>query len=125
MTPIIIGICSGLFTILLIGILKFLDRKVIYGLILSGIGFLYVGFVWTDVKALVVNAIQAILFLVLAYFGIKRSRNILAASYFLHGCWDMVYKLLATPGLIPPHYDWFCLSLDFTICIYLLFFNKR
>ena len=31
--------------------LKQLDKKVIYGLILSGIGFLYVGFVWADLQA--------------------------------------------------------------------------
>ncbi|MEO5595301.1 MAG: DUF6010 family protein [Chitinophagaceae bacterium] len=125
MTPVIIGISSGILTILLIGFLKLLDTKVIYGLILSGIGFLYVGFVWTDVKALVINAIQAIVFLLLAYYGVKRSSHILAAGYFLHGCWDMLYNFLATPGLIPPHYDWFCFSIDLTICIYLLFFNKR
>jgi len=125
MTPVVIGIASGILTILLILILRFLDKKVIYGLILSGIGFLYVGFVWTDVKALVVNSIQAIVFLLLAYCGVKRSGNILAAGYFLHGCWDILYRFIATPGLIPPHYDWFCLSIDFTIGFYLLLFNKR
>ena len=68
MTPVIIGIASGIVTILLIVILRLLDTKVIYGLILSGIGFLYVGFVWTDVKALVINSIQAFVFLLLAYW---------------------------------------------------------
>ena len=125
MTPTIIGISSGLLTILLIASLKIPDKKLIYGLILPGIGFLYVGFVWTDTGALVVNAIQAILFLLIAYYGIKNSIYILAAGYFLHGCWDMGYNFMATPGLIPPHYDWFCLSIDFTIGSYLLFFNRR
>jgi hypothetical protein len=124
-TPIVVGIVSGIVTILLIVILRLRDTKVIYGLILSGIGFLYVGFVWTDLKALVINSIQAFVFLLLAYFGVKRSSNLLAAGYFLHGCWDMLYKFIATPGLIPPHYDWFCLSIDFTIGFYLLLFNKR
>jgi len=124
-TPVIIGFVSGIVTILLIVILRLRDTKIVYGLILSGIGFLYVGFVWTDVKALVINSIQAFVFLLLAYCGVKRSINILAAGYFLHGCWDMLYKFIATPGLIPPHYDWFCLSIDFTIGFYLLLFNKR
>ena len=48
---------------MLIGFLKHFDKKIIYGFILSGIGFLYVGFAWTDLQALVVNAIQAIGFL--------------------------------------------------------------
>ncbi|MEO8932973.1 MAG: DUF6010 family protein [Xanthomarina sp.] len=125
MTSIIIGILSGLLIILLIGIFKLLDKKVIYGLILSGIGFLYVGFVWTDSQALVVNAIQAILFLFLAYYGIKRSIYILATGYFLHGCWDIAYHLIASPGLVPPHYDLFCFSIDFTIGFYILVFKKR
>jgi hypothetical protein len=125
MTPVIIGISSGILTILLISMLKLRDTKVIYGLILSGIGFLYVGFVWTDVKALVITAMQAIVFLLLGYYGVKRSGHILAAGYFLHGCWDMVYNFLATPGLVPPQYDWFCLSIDFTIGIYLLLYNKQ
>ena len=124
MTPVIIGISSGLFIILLFVILKQLNKKIIYGLILSGIGFLYVGFAWTDLQTLVVNAIQAIIFLFLAYYGIKKNIYILAAGYFLHGCWDIAYSFLNEPGLIPPHYDFFCSSLDFTVAAYLLVFNK-
>lgn len=125
MTSTIIGVSSGLLIIFLVGVLKHFDKKVIYGLILSGIGFLYVGFVWTDLPALVVNVIQAIVFLFIAYFGIKKSINILALGYFLHGCWDIVYDFIAARGLIPPHYDLFCSSLDFTIGIYILVFNKH
>ena len=73
MIPAIIGISSGLLIILLFVILKRFDKKIIYGLILSGIGFLYVGFVWTDLQALVINSIQAALFLLIAYYGIKKN----------------------------------------------------
>lgn len=124
MTSIIIGISSGLLIILLFSILKQFDKKIIYGLVLSGIGFLYVGFVWTDLQALVVNSIQAVVFLFLAYYGIKKSVYISAAGYFLHGCWDIAYHVFNDPGLIPPHYDLFCLSIDFTIGIYLVVLNK-
>jgi hypothetical protein len=125
MTSIIIGISAGLFIILLIAILKRLDKKIMYGLILSAIGFIYVGFVWTDLQALVINTIQAIIFLFLAYHGVKKNMAMLAAGYFLHGCWDIFYSFFNTHGLIPPNYDWFCSSLDFTIAIYLLVLNKR
>lgn len=125
MTSILIGISSGILIVLLIYILKSLDKKVVYGLILSGIGFLYVGFVWTDLRALVVNSVQAAVFLFLAYYGIKRSIYILAAGYFLHGCWDLAYSLFEEPGLIPSHYDMFCSSLDFTVGVYILIFNKQ
>lgn len=124
MNAVIIGISSGLLIIILVVFLKQLDKKVIYGLTLSGIGFLYVGFVWADLQALVINAIQAVIFLFLGYYGIKKRIYILAAGYFLHGCWDIVYGFFRLPGLIPPHYDLFCSSLDFTIAFYLLVFNK-
>lgn len=125
MIPVIIGNSSGLLIILLIVILKNLDKKIIYGLILSSIGFLYVGFVWKDLQALVENSIQAIVFLFLAYYGTKKSIYILATGYLLHGCWDMAYGFIKEPGSIPSHYDLFCLSLDFTICIYILAFKKH
>lgn len=125
MTPALIGISSGLLIILLFGFLKHFDKKVIYGLILSGIGFLYVGFVWADLQALVVNAIQAVVFLLIAYYGVTKSLYILAAGYFLHGSWDLVYHLFQDSNLIPPHYDLFCLSIDFTMGFYLLLIKYR
>ncbi|MCM4151217.1 hypothetical protein DHD05_06405 [Arenibacter sp. N53] len=125
MIPITIGISSGLLIILVFSILKQLDKMTVYGLILSGIGFLYVGFVWTDLQTLVVNSTQAVLFLLLAYYGIKKGVHILALGYFLHGCWDVAYNFFSDPGLIPPSYDMFCSSLDFTVGAYILVFNNQ
>jgi len=125
MTSLLIGISSGLIIILLFRILKQLDKSVVYGLILSGIGFLYVGFTWTDLRALIVNSAQAVFFLLFAYYGLKKSLYILAAGYFLHGSWDMVYNLFPGSKLIPPHYDLFCSSLDFTIGFYILVIKYR
>jgi hypothetical protein len=94
-------------------------------LVLSGIGFLYVGFTWSDLQALVVTALQAIFFLFLAYFGIKKHINFLIGGYFLHGSWDLVYDLFPSSNLIPPHYDLFCLSIDFTMGFYLWLIKYR
>ncbi len=125
MTAALIGIGSGLIIILLFSFLKKYDKTIIYGLILCAIGFLYVGYVWTDVRAVVINAIQAVIFLFIAYFGIKKNTNILGIGYFLHGTWDIVYHLFQDPGLIPPHYDIFCLSIDFTMGAYLLLLSSK
>lgn len=125
MTSIIIGISSGVLIILLVGILKQLDKMLIYGLTLSGIGFLYVGFTWTDISSLIITAVQAIFFLFFAYYGVNRNLYFLAAGYFLHGLWDLAYDLFRLPNLIPPHYDLFCLSIDFTIGIYLVILKLR
>ncbi|MGK2863881.1 MAG: DUF6010 family protein [Chitinophagaceae bacterium] len=125
MTPLLIGISLGLVIILLFGILKQFDKKEIYGLILSGIGFLYVGFTWTDLHALMITAIQAVFFVMVAYYGVKKNLYLLAAGYFLHGSWDMIYHLFPGSALIPPHYDLFCMSIDFTIGFYILLIKQR
>ena len=125
MISVIIGISLGLLTILTTILLQKLDKKVIYGLILSGIGFLYVGFTWSDLKSFIITVIQAIIFLFIAYFGVKKSLYIMAAGYFLHGLWDLAYDLLPDNHLIPPHYDLFCLSIDFTMGFYLLVIQYR
>lgn len=125
MIPAIIGVSSGILLIVLVVILKQFDKKLIYGLTLMGIGFLYIGFTWSDLASLILCSVQGFVFFVLAYYGIKKSIYILAVGYFLHGSWDLVYSLFDKPGLIPPHYDVFCLTIDFTIGIYLLIFARK
>jgi len=125
MIPVFIGIVSGVLVILIFYILKQFDKAMMYGLILSGIGFLYVGFTWSDTTALIVNCVQAIFFLFFAAYGIRKDLYILAIGYFLHGTWDMVYNLFPGSNLIPPHYDLFCLSIDFTIGLYLIMYSYR
>jgi hypothetical protein len=119
------GISLGIIIILSIHFLEQLDKTIIYGLILSAIGFLYVGFAWSDTKGLIINAVQAVLFLFLAYFGMRKNIYIMIAGYFLHGIWDLLYGLFQQSSLIPPHYDLFCLSIDFTMAFYLLIIKQQ
>jgi len=125
MQAIIIGVSAGFVVILTIMLLNKLDKKVMYGLILSGIGWLYVGYTWSDLKSLIITTVQAIIFLFIAYFGVRKSLYIMAAGYFLHGLWDLAYDLFPDKHLIPPHYDLFCLSIDFTMGFYLLLIQYR
>ncbi|MCC8423506.1 DUF6010 family protein [Mucilaginibacter sp. UR6-11] len=123
MSGLIIGLLTGLATIVLVRLLRFLDEHLIYGLVLCAIGFLYVGFTWTDSITAVASAVQALIFLLIAYFGTKHSLLLLAAGYFLHGAWDLVFGLWAFSKLLPPHYNLFCLAVDFAIGFYLLILN--
>ena len=125
MIPVIIGIASGLLVILIFLKWKQLERPILYGLLLSGIGFLYVGFTWSDTKALVITSVQALFFLFMSWYGIKKSLYILSVGYFLHGTWDLAYNLFPGTELLPPHYDLFCLFVDFTIGIYLWMLAAR
>jgi hypothetical protein len=120
-----IGIASGLLTIVIIALLKRLDKPTMYGLILSGIGFLYVGFTWSSTPLFIITSLQAILFVFIAYYGVVKNSYILAAGYFLHGLWDLAYNFFQAPHLLPPHYDLFCMSLDFTVGCYLFIIFYR
>jgi hypothetical protein len=125
MTAAIIGISLALLIIFIFSIFKDFDKKIIYGFILTGIGFLYIGFAWTDFRAVVINSIQAALFFFMAYYGIKKNIYILISGYFLHGIWDIGYHLFQNSNLIPPHYDLFCFANDFTFGFYLLLLVYR
>jgi hypothetical protein len=123
MTAVSIGFLSAIIIIIKIAVFKRLGKTTVYGLTLAGIGFLYVGFTWADTLTLLVNAIQAVFFLLFAYFGIKKGFIILSAGYFVHGIWDSMYTLFFDLTIIPPNYPWFCSSLDWTVAAYLLFLN--
>ena len=123
MIAVIIGITLGFLMILLVTFLKGFDKGIIYGLMLAGIGFLYVGYTWSNMQELIINIVQAIVFFLLAYYGMKKSLYISAIGYFLHGSWDLAYNLIPNEDLLPPHYDLFCWSIDFTIGFYLLVYK--
>lgn len=120
MNATLIGISAGVSTVLIFAFFKRLDKDLFYSLILAGIGFLYVGYTWSEISALIMNLLQALFFLMLAYFGVKKNSYYLIAGYFLHVLWDFMYGHVGDPGLIPPDYDWFCSTYDFIIGFYLL-----
>lgn len=121
MIPLLIGILLGLTIIVLLDFFKLFETTIVYGLLLSSIGFLYVGFTWSNRQALLISVIQALFFIAIAYYGIKKNSYLLAVGYFTHGLWDIAYTFFQSSNLLPPHYDLFCLSFDFTIAIYLVF----
>ncbi|HQW26166.1 MAG TPA: hypothetical protein PLV75_09410, partial [Saprospiraceae bacterium] len=55
----LIGIVSSLITILIFTFLKRVDKNTIYGLILMAIGFLYIGYTWTDFETAILSFMQA------------------------------------------------------------------
>ena len=117
-----IGVSTDVLLIVSLSILKRIDKQVFYGLVLAGIGFLYVGLAWTNLESLIINSIQAFAF---GWVWHYEKHYILATGYFLHGAWDLAYDILRQPDLLLPHYDLFCLSFDFTLGIYLLIFARN
>lgn len=125
MTPILIGIVSGLFLVGALALIKKTEQPIFYGLTLTAIGFLYVGFTWSDFHSFIICCLQALFFVFFSYLGIRKNGYYMAAGYFLHGLWDIGYDLLPLPDLRPPHYDLFCLSIDFTMGIFLVLAQIR
>ena len=121
----IIGLSLGFVSILFSRLLKQLDETIFYGLLLAVIGALYVGYTWTDTTSFIVNCIQCFFFGTLAYLGIKRNAYLLAAGFVLHGAFDFVYSLFPLPDLRPPHYDVFCIAVDWVIGVYLFIITYR
>ncbi len=115
----VIGMLVGSAAIIFIALLKGFEKRTMYGLTLTGIGFLYVGFTWSHPLSLGINVVQALVFVFLSYYEI-RTPSILIAGYFLHGVWDLGYDYMQLPALRPPHYDLFCLAVDFAMGLYLL-----
>jgi len=112
-------------TILFFSFLKRFDKNTLYGLILVGIAFLYIGFTWTNIDVAMISFLQALFFLLFAYFGIKKNAHFLVAGYFLHGIWDGVYPFFGSADLLPTDYDYFCLTFDFIVAIYLFIINYK
>lgn len=125
MNATLIGVTSSLLTILIFSFLKRFDKTTIYGLILVGIGFLYIGYTWSNTNTAIVSGFQVLFFMSLAYVGIKKNYWFLVAGYFLHGIWDLLYPLFFNPALLPPDYDYFCLTYDFIVGIYLFLAGKQ
>jgi len=101
---------------------KAFGQKNSYGLILFRNWISLVGFVWTDIQALVVNGPSKQFCSVLAYYGIKKGVHILGLWVIFHmdvGMLPIIF--FQNPGLIPPNYDMFAHQLDFTVRCLIIF----
>lgn len=121
----LIGLTGSVLTILIFTFLKRIDKNTIYGLILMGIAFLYIGYTWTDINTAIISFIQMLFFTTFAYLGIKKNSWFLIAGYMLHGIWDFLYPFIGSSDLLPPDYDYFCLTYDVVVGIYLLILKYR
>jgi len=120
-----IGMGVGLALLTLLGLLPlqaYVHLRTLYALLLAGIGFIYVGFMLGHLPSLVMAGVQATVFAVLAYAGLRVNLGYLIAGYFLHGAWDLGHHLLpALDASHTPHgYDLFCITYDWVVALYIL-----
>jgi hypothetical protein len=125
MNAALIGLAGSLITISIFTLFKRIDKIIIYSLILIGIAFLYIGYTWTNIEVATISFLQVLFFMVFAYFGVKKNLYFLIAGYFIHGIWDFMYSYVGNSDLLPPDYDWFCMTYDFIIGFYLIILNYQ
>ncbi|HUR65107.1 MAG TPA: DUF6010 family protein [Chitinophagaceae bacterium] len=109
----------GLITsIVVIGLseLRFLEKRLIAALTLTGIPFIYIGFCWGHVPSLIYAILAVVVFVALAYFGYKGNFILVVIGLALHGVWDLLFPLFSSAA--PKGYDIFCLTIDVLLAIY-------
>lgn len=80
MTATLIGISVGLLQIVTFELLKKFEKDKIYALTLSAIGFLYVGFTWTDITTFIISGISTTFIIKSAstrQYAMQRSKRLL------------------------------------------------
>ena len=94
------------------------DARMMFGTLLAGIGFVYLGFAVSDgrVSAIVIQAISALVFLNVAQIGIREeSTLVLGLGFVAHGVWDALHHEHHGWTRVRTYYPPFCAVADFVI----------
>ena len=104
-----------------------LDKLTAGSLILTGIGFIYVGFAGDDTPLLIVNGTQAMVVWLLAYGGLRKNPMLIPLGLLLHAAWDLGYHYLVDGTGIPEGYEMYCVVVDLGLAGWLWrrFINKN
>lgn len=98
-----------------------LDKLTAGSLILTGIGFIYVGFAGNDTSLLIVNGTQAMVIWLLAYGGLRKNPMLIPLGLLLHAAWDLGYHYLVAGTRIPEGYELYCVVVDLVLAGYFYF----
>lgn len=116
MNDFFIGIITTIIVVVLIELLRFLEKRLVGALTLAGIAFIYIGFAWHDIRSLVYAILGVALFFALSYFGYKKNFMLVIAGLILHGVWDILFPFVSQAA--PKGYDVFCATIDFLLAVY-------
>lgn len=116
MKVIALGILTALIIIASIEALK-LHRRTMGALILTGIAFIFVGFVPTKFPEIVFEGLHAVAFLLIAYYGLTKDKNLIWIGLVLHALWDAGH-LYFNADIAPHGYEIYCIEVDLILAIY-------
>ncbi|MBU3026082.1 DUF6010 family protein [Zobellia galactanivorans] len=123
MEVIALGIATALVIIAAIECSK-LNLRAMGALILTGIAFIYVGFVPTEFPEILFESLHAIAFLLIAYFGLTKDKNLIWIGLVFHSFWDAGH-LYHQVGYLPDGYEVFCIEVDLILAIYFYLRMKK
>lgn len=114
-----VGVIGGLVAILIALLApNAADARLGLGMLLSGIGFVYLGFAVSDGRksAIVVQAISALVFIWVAQIAIREDSNLLLGLGFVgHGAWDALHHEHHGWARVRTWYPPFCAVTDLVI----------
>jgi hypothetical protein len=116
MNPFFTGLITTGAVIALLEVLRFLEKRLIAALTLTGIAFIYIGFSWHHIPSLIYCIAGTAVFIGLAYFGYKNNFKLIIIGLILHGIWDFLFSFFSSTA--PQGYDIFCLTIDFILAFY-------
>lgn len=115
MTGFIIGLSITAAIIAFAEIFRKIDLKLFASLSLAVIPFIYIGFS-IDPHVLILTVPAALLFLMFAYWGYRRSYLLLVVGLVSHGVWDVGFHHVSS--VAPHNYDIFCGTIDIVLALY-------
>lgn len=118
-----IGLATTISIIGFLELFKTLDKRLLGAFTLGGIGFIYVGFAWSDLSSLITTVVGVAFFLALSYLGYKRNFHYIIIGLIAHGLWDILYPLFFETA--PKGYDIFCITIDVLLAIYFFLRVRR
>ena len=99
------------------------DARAYSAVLLAAIGAIYFGFAVADGRpsAMVVQAISAVVFLNIAFFGVQHESDLLLGLGFLaHAGWDWIHHEGHGPTRVRTWYPPFCVVADVVIAVPIL-----
>lgn len=118
-----VGLVLGLVSDAITALLTEAQAHVYLGVLLAGIGWVYLGFAVADgrTSAVAVQAVSISVFLSVAYLGVQlHSGVLLGAGFLAHGAWDFVHHDGHGPTHVREWYPPFCVVADVVIGLPLL-----
>lgn len=128
MTATISGILSALVGILLSAALsKHYQIKLLAGMALAAMAFIYVGFSLQDgsARSIIIESAAAIGFYFLVIVGFSGRQEMIAYGIILHGIWDLFHhEAVLVETMIPTYWPAYCSVIDFIWGVCLIIYLK-